>query len=95
MLDALERPMAESRVTVEELDNPDPVLAEEAFGGPVKQCRECREYLPADKDFFWKSKGARDGLLNLCKPCWYERFGEKERERLRAKKLRERSRATR
>lgn len=39
--------------------------------GPVKRCASCREFLPADREFFHGS--GRRGLDACCKACRYER----------------------
>lgn len=75
----------------DELDNPDPIRAEEAFGGPVRKCRECLEYLPADRDFFLPAK-SKVGIGRLCRACWSDLYGERERLRLAVKNLRDRPR---
>ena len=38
-----------------------------------KQCARCKEFWPADSDFFYKSHKSSDGLHSWCKACCTER----------------------
>jgi hypothetical protein len=40
---------------------------------PEKQCARCKEWWPADTEFFYR-KG--DGLHSYCRACFLERRGE-------------------
>ncbi len=51
--------------------------AEEATTNPfpaetTKVCRICREALPADAEFFYRSRRNTDGLRGECKVCYSE-----------------------
>ncbi|MGO4325915.1 hypothetical protein AB4Z48_01070 [Cupriavidus sp. 2TAF22] len=37
--------------------------------GPLKLCRNCDEYWPADGEFFSRDARRRDGLEHVCKAC--------------------------
>jgi hypothetical protein len=39
--------------------------------GLYRQCSKCRDYWPADSEFFYKAK-TRDGLFDWCKACYQE-----------------------
>jgi hypothetical protein len=51
--------------------------------GPEKLCSKCNEYWPADKEFFYTNKKAKDGLYHWCKACyaewWHNRYPTKYR----------------
>lgn len=53
----------------DQIDNPDREAAERDFGCPVRRCSRCREWLPAENEFFPRSSGNRDGLHSWCKAC--------------------------
>jgi hypothetical protein len=38
----------------------------------VKICSGCHEQLPADPEFFWRSRYQPDGLRKRCKACCWE-----------------------
>lgn len=40
--------------------------------GLEKRCSKCREYWPADSEFFYASRGEPDGLIHTCKACYQE-----------------------
>lgn len=45
-------------------------------GDIEKRCSKCRDYWPADTEFFYATK-VRDGLTDWCKACYVEwRFPE-------------------
>lgn len=46
-------------------------------GQPEKRCHKCREYLPADGEFFYRQHRNTDDLSGWCKAC----FGEYQHER--------------
>lgn len=82
-------------MTVLEIDNPDQERAEEAFGGPVKKCRDCLEWLPYDAEFYWRDSRTRDGFMTNCKVCWRERnrkWDKPRPNRVRARKREENER---
>lgn len=35
-----------------------------------KRCSKCRDYWPADSEFFFADKGSADGLGEWCKDCY-------------------------
>lgn len=37
-----------------------------------KQCNKCREYWPANTEFFYTDRKRLDGLRHTCKACTYE-----------------------
>lgn len=37
-----------------------------------KRCSRCRDYFPADTEFFYAATGEKDGLCNWCKACYQE-----------------------
>lgn len=41
----------------------------ETIDGPEKYCPRCDEWWPADKEFFWETKGK---LFYCCKACYHE-----------------------
>ena len=45
----------------------DPVL------GNVKQCPICKEWWPADTEFFYKASDRKDGLHSYCRACFLEK----------------------
>ncbi len=47
--------------------------AQRVVGGVLeKRCPKCREWLPADRDFFFANRTATLGLSVYCKPCQTE-----------------------
>lgn len=40
-------------------------------GNPEKRCSKCREYMPADSEFFYRGKND-DGLYRWCRFCCNE-----------------------
>ena len=40
-----------------------------------KRCPRCREYWPADSEFFYRNGSEGDGLYRWCKACFREWFG--------------------
>jgi len=44
----------------------------EGEGGLEKRCGRCREYWPADSEFFYASRAELDGLNWSCKACYME-----------------------
>ncbi|MNZ06736.1 hypothetical protein D3C78_234930 [compost metagenome] len=38
----------------------------------TKTCRTCHEELPADAEFFYRSRRSPDGLRSECKVCYSE-----------------------
>lgn len=40
--------------------------------GLEKRCCKCREYWPADSEFFYSAKGRADDLRDDCKACYIE-----------------------
>lgn len=40
--------------------------------GAERCCSRCREWWPADGEFFYTSSGTRDGLHDWCKACYRE-----------------------
>lgn len=59
------------------IDNPDPDRAREDFGCDVKRCSRCREWLPADVEFFPRASSAKTGLHSWCKACWADRVADR------------------
>lgn len=51
-------------------------------GEPEKWCPRCKEWWPADTEFFFASRGRGDGLQPWCKACQIE---VKKMERIRPK----------
>ena len=49
----------------------------------LKQCFSCKRFFPANRQYFYRHRQHKDGLVHLCIPC----------ERVRAKKWREENRA--
>lgn len=41
-------------------------------GEPEMQCRKCKEWWPADHEFYHKDKRAAYGLSPVCKACYAE-----------------------
>ncbi len=61
--------------------NPDPKTLERRIrrgiyrvetDGLYKFCNRCKEYWPADSEFFFASKSETDGLVAWCKACYIE-----------------------
>ena len=42
------------------------------FGSLEKRCSQCKEYWPADTDFFYSTRSTKDGLNNWCRACYVE-----------------------
>lgn len=42
------------------------------FGTLEKQCSRCKEYWPADTEFFYATSSTGDGLHNWCMACYIE-----------------------
>ena len=42
-------------------------------GWPEKQCTDCGDWWPEDKEFFYTSGGGPDALMNQCKACYLTR----------------------
>lgn len=40
--------------------------------GLEKRCSKCREYFPADNEFFYPNGGSPDGLCDWCKACYQQ-----------------------
>jgi hypothetical protein len=40
--------------------------------GMYKRCSRCKDYWPADSEFFYKTKSSKDGLIDWCKACYQE-----------------------
>lgn len=40
--------------------------------GPEKFCTRCREWWPADPEFFYPAKAGAAGLFYCCKACYRE-----------------------
>ncbi|YP_010844250.1 hypothetical protein MPJ00_gp20 [Pseudomonas phage vB_PaeS_PAO1_HW12] len=56
-----------------------------AWYGMEKLCTKCREYWPADAEFFFTNP---DGTLkNSCKACWYEMPSVQRRLQGKARRL--------
>jgi hypothetical protein len=51
--------------------------------GRVKLCPKCREWWPADTEFYFPDR-ARNGLQSWCRACWSEHI---QRPEVRAKRL--------
>lgn len=43
-----------------------------AIGELEKACSSCKEFWPADTEFFYPQSSARDGLHTWCKACYLE-----------------------
>lgn len=43
------------------------------FDGLYKRCCRCRDYWPADSEFYYANKNMPDGLSGFCKACYLER----------------------
>lgn len=41
-------------------------------GDLEKRCSRCKEYWPADSEFFYSNSGKGDGLSEHCKACYIE-----------------------
>lgn len=41
-------------------------------GDLEKRCSRCKEYWPADSEFFYSNSGKGDGLNEHCKACYIE-----------------------
>ncbi|HSH98852.1 MAG: hypothetical protein ACAH07_05885 [Methylophilaceae bacterium] len=41
-------------------------------GEMYKRCSRCKDYWPADSEFFYSSKRERDSLVDWCKACYLE-----------------------
>ena len=41
-------------------------------GALEKRCAHCRDYFPADNQFFYANRAIRDGLHSYCKACFLE-----------------------
>lgn len=61
--------------------NPSPELMQKRFkrgvyimepDGLYKRCSRCKEYWPADSEFFYSSRCEKDGLIEWCKACYLE-----------------------
>lgn len=72
------------------VDNPDPVAAEDAFGGPVRRCRTCGDHFPADAEFYYRWVDGPDGLNPDCKVCY--RYYKRRREEIQKGMARRRAR---
>lgn len=42
------------------------------FGNLEKRCARCKEYWPADTEFFYATRSTQDGLHNWCRACYVE-----------------------
>lgn len=47
--------------------------------GIERQCTECGEWFPSDRDFFYKGKRHARGLLNICIACFKEKYGRNDK----------------
>lgn len=54
--------------------------------GPQQWCSHCREWYPADAEFYYRDRYRRTGLMSFCKACWEEirRSSEAQLEAYRA-----------
>lgn len=49
------------------------MIAHDPELGPVKWCPVCKEYWPADTEFFYQAKLRADGLHSYCIACHVEK----------------------
>lgn len=48
------------------------VFRVDEFGVLEKRCSRCKEYWPADTEFFYATNSNQDGLHNWCHACYVE-----------------------
>lgn len=46
-----------------------------------KRCGRCKQFLPADSEFFYQHKREPDGLYDWCKACYVEWFNARKSKR--------------
>lgn len=49
-----------------------------------KECGRCKEKFPANKNYFWRNRKAKDGLHRFCKKCATEYNNEWEKNKEQA-----------
>jgi len=49
-----------------------------------KRCSRCREYLPADNEFFYAARCTPDGLYRWCKACYLDWRATRETGKVKA-----------
>lgn len=57
------------------------MLAEALFD--EKYCTGCKEYWPADGEFFQRDNKTQDGLRTRCKACCWEQPGAQRQRQLK------------
>jgi hypothetical protein len=58
---------------------------QEGEEGLEKRCGKCRDYWPADTEFFYSARSEKDGLNSWCKACYVENRYPQGRRKLKPK----------